>query len=910
MVVGLLPVFATSNADNYQGEEIDSLLIEFTMFHGGQTVDLLATGGTPQAWNFRNGQPFAFEVKIEDTDGTESFYVISAHNDEVKSMELTYDVSRGVWLADGFFDPSNMWYVPGQLSVGNFGDISAIFQNISVDFSKETNFDEVVDYLTPEWRNAITTILEDAPDRVVTHIVLDDEDQTEMEMTIEMPNEEIITTDEELRADGFVPSIDDNGNLIYTRITGDMFSDEGAILEIIQIESVEIQGRSLVLLGVAALKIGIKAFGASKVISSATASSAKIAVNAIGAFDITSRVVRDIRVGEDPRTIAANAIAGTAALFLPGASQLGVPKLAGFLKPILVGAGEFMVHKIIENEFKHHLTRAFSHGTATSGDVIAIANPSTLSQDLRLSPNQTLLVSSTLNLNGQTMSTGNLFVTNNVNLNGGTLNVDGDLIQADGRMHINSGRLNVSGDYIIATVTTDVGGNRVYSDSNGYLNMVNAMDYIYIGGDFLVRSNSVSFFGNGTLEIKGDFTQLNHQDSQDDWSGNHHSGFFTSGPHRIMFSGVGRQNIFVEHSNASFGLLEMSATSILRVSNFFNASLMSNINLESDGAIILRMGMNGYTMNIDGDIEINPRGSGVPNFNGGTLNVSGNLIQPSGTIQIGDGTLNVNGDFTQAGWIQMSGSSILNVAGDLIQTSGQMVINGGRLNVGGDYEISGVGGLQMTDINGYVYIGRNFLIFSNSTNLTAGTIEIKGNFAVLEFFGFTASGTHRVILSGVARQNVSFANTFSRFNYLDLRNPSQEGVVFLTDVVISNFFSHNFGNYTFMGNYTFSDCDCNHLSPIPLTIENLQIGTNNTVNLQVRSNRHTVVSGRIVLTVHNNNGIFVGSRIYDIVDFKPNDYTDVNDILLNTQIQDGFTVRAFIWTCTNLMSPLSNVKES
>jgi len=796
-------------------EEIDSLLIEFTMRHGGQTVDLLATGGTPQAWNFREGLPFEFEVIIEDAVGTENFYVISAHNDEVKSMALTFDIGRGVWLADGFFDPSNMWYVPGQLSVNAFNDVSDIFQNISVDFSEETTFDEIADYLTPEWRNATSTILEYTPDRIVTHIVLADEDQTEMEMTVETLDEEIVTTDEQLRADGFVPSMDDNGNLIYTRIIGDIFSDEGATLEIITIESVEMQGRSFILLG-AAVKIGLKAFGASKAVAPAISTGAKIASNAIGVFDVTQRAVRGIRAGEDPRTTAANVIAGAVANSLPGAG-----KFSGLWTPILVGGAEFLVSKAVDTGLKHYLTRAFSHGTATNGGVVAIATPSTLTGSLRLSPHQTLIISSTLNLNGQTMSTGNLYVTSNINLEGGTLNVSGDVIhtngtinlgggtlnvagdviQTGGTMNINGGRLNVSGDYIIAMVFVETDGSVTYTPSNGILQMTNLSDYVYVGGDFITRSSNdhvglgahQNRLTAGILEIKGDLIQLSGA------LGGHTQNFGTRGTHRVIFSGTGQQSIYFSSSASGFNHVEFRNPNVI-----LNSPRLRGFTLTND--IILTLGTN--TLDINGTLNLNGRTltingaepftqSGTINIADGTLNINESLTQ-NGNILLGGGALNIEGSLTQNSTINLGGGT-MNVSGNLNQTAGWMEINGGQLNISGDYIIAVIfvetdgsttytpsnGVLLMTSINDYVYVGGDFITRSSNDHvglgahqnrLTAGILEVKGDFIQLSGAlgghanNFGTRGTHRVIFNGAGQQTIYFSNSASGFTQVEFRN--------------------------------------------------------------------------------------------------------------------------------------------
>lgn len=107
----------------------------------------------------------------------------------------------------------------------------------------------------------------------------------------------------------------------------------------------------------------------------------------------------------------------------------------------------------------------------------------------------------------------------------------------------------------------------------------------------------------------------------------------------------------------------------------------------------------------------------------------------------------------------------------------------GRLNVNGDLNIGTKSGSKLSASNsalvmnddGYVYVGGNFNTKTNidhSEYLTAGTIEIKGDFhqyADGTTFAFPASGTHKVILSGDDTQKVTFESyPDSHFNILKL----------------------------------------------------------------------------------------------------------------------------------------------
>jgi hypothetical protein len=171
-------------------------------------------------------------------------------------------------------------------------------------------------------------------------------------------------------------------------------------------------------------------------------------------------------------------------------------------------------------------------------------------------------------------------------------------------------------------------------------------------------------------------------------------------------------------------------------------------------------GVNGIILNSDatwdGDVSI--VGSGL-NQNGNDLTVNGSVIH-------------------QAGWLQPKGGH-LTISGDYLQ---QCDVDGD-----GTYESSSYGSLAMNNAADVMTVGGDaqfWAEFGNtSTSLTAGLLEIKGNFLQktgtysgndsYHLKGFQASGTHRVRLSGAAAQTVTFQNpgpNASYFNILEVTN--------------------------------------------------------------------------------------------------------------------------------------------
>ncbi|MDO6721116.1 hypothetical protein Q4575_17025, partial [Psychrosphaera sp. 1_MG-2023] len=116
---------------------------------------------------------------------------------------------------------------------------------------------------------------------------------------------------------------------------------------------------------------------------------------------------------------------------------------------------------------------------------------------------------------------GNLYLDNSLNLNGFNLTVNGNVEQHAGILQMAGGYLTIGGDYRmqIPDDSTDSG----YTFSNGFLKMTNPNDYMLVHGDFYMDSRYGGFDSHssssyyiyngdwliaGTLELKGDFTQL------------------------------------------------------------------------------------------------------------------------------------------------------------------------------------------------------------------------------------------------------------------------------------------------------------------------------------------------------------------------------------------------------------------
>jgi hypothetical protein len=200
----------------------------------------------------------------------------------------------------------------------------------------------------------------------------------------------------------------------------------------------------------------------------------------------------------------------------------------------------------------------------------------------------------------------------------------------------------------------------------------------------------------------------------------------------------------------------------------------------------------------------------------------------------------LNNDAGLDGDLYLDGSTLdlsgktLTVTGNVIHSNGTLKINGGKLVVKGDYRIQtpgaqeneytySSGDLRMTNEADHILVEGSFVtdsLISHTDFLTAGTLEIQGNFeqkstysgysSTSGLYNFRTSGTHKVVLSGSGKQTVAFENgsiSSSYFNILEISNTSEEFVEFLTAFAVTQLFNHNMNYFTLSSSGGFPDYD-------------------------------------------------------------------------------------------------------
>ncbi len=344
------------------------------------------------------------------------------------------------------------------------------------------------------------------------------------------------------------------------------------------------------------------------------------------------------------------------------------------------------------------------------------------------------LIVGSLNLNGHKLVVeGDLTLQGNADLTDSELYVKGNFYHYEGMLSVSSGKLTVDGDYDLRYHKTASDGSVGYYNSSGVLQMTDADGYMKVGGDMYVRSNygegdSYNKITNGTLELKGNFTQ--------EGSG---SCFNAADTHKVIFTGDKTQTVyFTDAGSSGFGTIST------------NENANPNVDITK------------------GAIRKAQSGAVIKNF-----------VQ-YGTLDLTGSDLTVTGDFTQSGSVTVGGK--LNVGGNYYHFENMLSLGGGTLDIGGDYSLryhkedsDGVkqyynssGVLQMTDPKDYMKVGGNMYVRSSYgegdsyNKITNGTLELKGNFTQEGSSScFKAADTHKVIFTGSKTQTVYFTNAGS-----------------------------------------------------------------------------------------------------------------------------------------------------
>lgn len=164
-----------------------------------------------------------------------------------------------------------------------------------------------------------------------------------------------------------------------------------------------------------------------------------------------------------------------------------------------------------------------------------------------------------IHINKDTTLTDNMETYGDLYFDGGTLDlighkctIQGNLYQSGGKMYIDGGTLEVTGDYRIQSSKHIEGtDNYIFSSSSGYLDMINESDLVKVKGSFYTQSTNSDSYNRlraGTMEIGGDFNQLEGYEYN----------FNCSGTHKVILNGAGKQNVHFDSTSSKFNILKLT----------------------------------------------------------------------------------------------------------------------------------------------------------------------------------------------------------------------------------------------------------------------------------------------------------------------------------------------------------------
>ncbi len=379
-----------------------------------------------------------------------------------------------------------------------------------------------------------------------------------------------------------------------------------------------------------------------------------------------------------------------------------------------------------------------------------------LEEDLNYNGNFNLF-GDELNLNGHTLTVSGDFLqaSGSVDINGGTLVVEGSYIQEKGELDINGGSVTIKGDYRMQKREGEQ-GNYTYSEAESNLNMKDENDKLLIYGDFVVESSLTHYLlmYEGITEVKGNITIMDCTTWGDVYSYRNHITLLSGDEKQIVDidSDLDVSGFKIENSSEE----GVEFTNYTYIKDYFetnDAKIQGKLRIKSS-AVFKGEVYNG-DLYIDGAISDD-------------LQVNGDLVVSNYLL--------IEGDVNVAGEVRSNGP--LYIQGELSVEENFYLYNniemrGGKLNIIGDALFESCCG-KMTNSTDYIYVGGNLTYTGDSSDyLTNGIIEVGGDLTINS--GFSASGSHKVILSGTELQTINVAQGQS-FNILELQNYSEEGV--------------------------------------------------------------------------------------------------------------------------------------
>ena len=163
---------------------------------------------------FWPSDPMTFTMKFSDNKQIETVCVTSTKNGEDKRIEAFYDKEKDEWIASGYFDLNDIYYVPGVLRV----ECNLKKENTVVNIDEPIEYQDTIDTLPDSWKNAKIHIQEKTESRIQATIQLSNIEKSEIKA--EVTKEKIKLDEKELVRSGYQKKSTNKGD-IYYRFTVD-----------------------------------------------------------------------------------------------------------------------------------------------------------------------------------------------------------------------------------------------------------------------------------------------------------------------------------------------------------------------------------------------------------------------------------------------------------------------------------------------------------------------------------------------------------------------------------------------------------------------------------------------------------------------------------------------------------------
>ena len=324
-----------------------------------------------------------------------------------------------------------------------------------------------------------------------------------------------------------------------------------------------------------------------------------------------------------------------------------------------------------------------------------------------------------------------------LDLNGYTLTINGNFYAMGGVVDFNGGKMVVNGDFRLQTIDSGENGNIVYGLCTSKVIMDNASDRLLVNGGFYYwkkhySSNNKDVFSDGIIEIKGDFNQ----------DGN--SSFIATGNNTVKFTGNTKQCFTADYETTFANYVNENTEEFYGYPSIYvTKSLVDKCNNTT--------GKPYYYVQDPSIVQ--------DGFCGGHLRINeGCTLQNDLTV---GGSLSINkGDFHSNG---------KNISADYLNVYSTLYVEKSKIATANGIYVGTEGKIVMINDEDYIFTNGYFDFYSqydHSEILTAGTLEVRGNFSQGNYENFIASGTHTTILNPKDSTNgiENVQNVYFRYN--------------------------------------------------------------------------------------------------------------------------------------------------